>query len=90
MNQSEAIVLNQHKYGNSSLICNLFTEKYGKVSIISKGARTLKNSNRAILQPLNFIDLHYYFKKKRNIQILKEATLLKHFFGINDLVVIIL
>ena len=46
--QSEAIVLNHHKYGNTSLICNLFTEKYGKVNIISKGARRFKNPNSAI------------------------------------------
>ena len=58
---SEALILNTCCYGDTSLICNLFTKKYGRLSIISKGARTLKNPNRAILQPAQFIDLHYYY-----------------------------
>ena len=77
---SEALILNTRFYGDTSLICNLFTRKYGRLSIISKGARTLKNPNRAILQPAQFIDLHYYYKPGRNIQILKEASINKHFF----------
>ena len=80
---SEALILNTRQYGDTSLICNLFTKKYGRLSIISKGARTLKNPNRAILQPAQFIDLHYYYKPGRNIQILKEASINKHFFLIH-------
>ena len=80
----EALILSSRPFRDTSLICNLFTKKYGRVSIISKGARTLKNPNRAILQPLQFIDLHYYYKPKRNIQLLKEATINTHFFNIAD------
>ena len=80
---SEALILNTRCYRDTSLICNLFTKKYGRLSIISKGARTLKNPNRAILQPAQFIDLHYYYKPSRNIQILKEASINKHFFLIH-------
>ena len=80
---SEALILNTHCYGDTSLICNLFTKKYGRLSIISRGARTLKNPNREILQPVQFIDLHYYYKPGRNIQILKEASINKHFFLIH-------
>ena len=81
--QSEAIVLNHHKYGNTSLICNLFTEKYGKVNIIAKGARRFKNPNSAILQPCNYIDLVYLFKSTRQIQILKEASITTCFTNLN-------
>ena len=80
---TQAIVLNQHKYGDSSLICNLFTTDFGKVSIIAKGARSLKNPNSAILQPLNYIELIYIYKSKRNIQILKEASLIQKYFNMD-------
>ena len=80
---SEALILNTHFYGDTSLICNLFTKEYGRLSIISRGARTLKSPNRAILQPAQFIDLHYYYKPGRNMQILKEASINKHFFAIH-------
>ena len=76
---TKAVVLNIHKYGNSSLICNLFTESYGKVNIIAKGARTIKNPNSAILQPCNYIDIIYYSKSTRNIQTLKEASICANF-----------
>ena len=79
IHNTKAIVLNVHKYGNSSLICNLFTESYGKVNIIAKGARTIKNPNSAILQPCNHIDLVYYSKSTRNIQTLKEASICVNF-----------
>ena len=80
--ETQALILNTHKYGDTSIICSLFTKDYGKISIISKGARKIKNPNQAILQPLNFIDLNFYFKPQRNIQILKEASINKHFFNI--------
>jgi len=80
---AEGIVLNQHKYGNSSLICNLFTAEYGKINIIAKGARTIKNPHSAILQTGHHIDLIYYHKSTRNIQTLKEASIVNAFQNIN-------
>ena len=81
---TEALILKNHLYGDTSLICNLFTKQYGRLSIISKGARKLKNYNHAVLRPLQFIDLHYYYRPKRNIQILKEATINTHFFSTHN------
>tara|TARA_B100001996_G_scaffold369754_1_gene343470 strand:- start:48 stop:800 length:753 start_codon:yes stop_codon:yes gene_type:complete len=77
---TEALILSRYSYGDTSLICNLFTAEYGRLSIIAKGARKIKSPYNAILRPLQFIDLHYYYKSKRNIQLLKEATLNQHFF----------
>ena len=82
---SEALILSSRPYSDTSLICNLFTKTSGRLSIISKGARTFKNPNRAILQPLQFIDLHYYYRPKRNIQLLKEASINTHFFNPENL-----
>ena len=81
---TEALILSRHSYGDTSLICNLFTKKYGRVSVIAKGARKPKNLNSAVLRPLQFIDLHYYYKPKRNIQLLKEATINTHFFSTHN------
>jgi len=78
---TEALVLSRHSYGDTSLICNLFTKEYGRVSIIAKGVKKIKNVTTASLQPLQFIDIHYYYKPKRNIQLLKEATINTHFFS---------
>ena len=79
---TKAIVLNSYKYSETSLICNLFSKDYGKLNIIAKGARSIKNPNKSILQPMHYIDLHYYYKPKRNIQLLKEASINNHFYYI--------
>jgi len=80
--ETNAIVLNTHNFGDTSLICSLFSEDYGKFSVISKGAKSLKNPNHAILQPMNYIEICYYYKNKRNIQFLKEASINNHFHEI--------
>ena len=82
--ETEALILSRHLYGDTSLICNLFTKEYGRLSIIAKGARRPKNQNSAVLRPLQFIDLHYYYKPKRNIQLLKEASINRHFFSTHN------
>ena len=81
---TSAIVLNYRKFGDTSLICALYSKDYGKFSIIAKGARSLKNPHGAILQPLNYIDLIYYFKQTRNIQLFKEASILKKHYNISE------
>ena len=75
---TKAIVLNHKKFSDTSLICNLYSENYGKISIIAKGARSLKNPHGAVLEPLNYIDLIYYYKPKRNIQLFKEASIINN------------
>ena len=60
-----------------------FSKDYGKLSIIAKGVRKVKNLNGAILQPLNHINLVYYFKAKRNIQTYKEASIIKKYDDIS-------
>ena len=45
--------------------------------------KSIKNPNSAILQPLHCIDLAYYYKESRNIQILKEASISDNFININ-------
>ena len=81
---TEGLILSRHLYGDTSLICNLFTKDFGRLSIIAKGVRKLKNPNSAILRPLQFVDLHYYYRPKRNIQLLKEVTINTHFFSTHN------
>ena len=81
---TDAIVLNNKKFSDSSLICNLYSKDYGKLSIIAKGVRKLKNLNGAILQPFNHIQLVYYYKSKRNIQTYKEASIIQRYNDITN------
>ena len=69
---TDAIVLNNRKYSDSSLICNLYSKDYGKLSIIAKGVRKVKNLNGAILQPLNHINLVTTLRLKEIFKLIKK------------------
>lgn len=74
-----AIVLKTIQYGDSSIICRLFTKDYGKVVIMAKGAWRPKNTAGSILEPMNQINIQYYNKNNREIQILKNVSLSNQF-----------
>ena len=84
ISSTQAFVLNKKNFGDTSLICNLFSVDYGKIAIIAKGARSIKNPLGAILQPLNQIECIYYYKSGRNIQILKEASIIDKYFQLEN------
>ena len=77
--KTNAIVLKRIPYSDTSLICHLFTKDRGKVTILAKGTRRPKKSIGALLEPINRIQLQYYHKNSRDIQILKDADFIQHY-----------
>lgn len=72
--RTKAIVLNQIKYSDSSIIVNLLSLKFGRISVIVKSCRSKKSLNKASLFfPLNIIEADIYYKQNRSVQILKNA-----------------
>jgi DNA repair protein RecO (recombination protein O) len=64
---TRAIVLNHLRYGDSSLIVNLYTESVGRQTVFVKGAFSRKSPVRAALfQPLHLLEtcLHYRFNRQ--------------------------
>ncbi|MDP4114830.1 MAG: DNA repair protein RecO [Bacteroidota bacterium] len=82
--KTEAIVLNKINYGDTSKIVNLFTKDTGKVSVIIKGGRDSKSKIGKITDPLNYLQIIYYQKDTREIQLLTEADLLLFFHNIKS------
>ena len=72
---TEAIILKSISYGDSSIISTILTKDFGKVSIIAKGIKKNKSTNRVLLEPINIVNINYYFKKNRRTQILKNIDL---------------
>lgn len=71
--QTPALVLRVFPYGESSLVIHTFTAKQGKVAILAKGARQLKSPLRGYLEPFALLELIYYHKPTRELQILSKA-----------------
>ena len=51
VNQQAAYVLHTRPYTESSLIVEFFSKDYGRLAVLSKGARSQKTRKRGILQP---------------------------------------
>jgi DNA repair protein RecO (recombination protein O) len=76
---TNAIVLKRIPYGDTSVICRMFTEDMGKISILAKGAWRPKNATGPLLEPINHIHIQFYNKNTRDIQILKDAGFIQQF-----------
>ncbi len=75
---TRAIVLNYLRYGDSSLIVNLYTESLGRQTIFIKGAYSKKTSVRAVLfQPLHLIEIEIHHRGNRQMQRISDAHILQ-------------
>lgn len=75
LQQTRGIVLRSVKYGETSLICSVFTEMYGVQSYMIQGVRTAgknKQSRAGLLQPASILDLTVYYKPNANLQRIRE------------------
>ncbi len=69
------IVLQQIKYGDTSIICQIYTEEFGRKSFLFKGIRSKKSKlHPNILQSLSIINIEAYIKSGRDISLVKEAS----------------
>ena len=64
VNQTEAILLHSRNYSETSLICELFTRKHGRGSVIAKGARSKKNKFQNIAAPNILASVNYSGKSE--------------------------
>lgn len=69
-----AVVLKSFPYSETSIIARCYTKEQGKISLIVKGARRKKSPLAAYFQPLNYLDLVYYYKPTRSLQSVSKAS----------------
>lgn len=74
LQHTRGIVLRAVKYGETSLVCSIFTEQSGVQSFLVKGVRSAraKGNKAGLLQPSTLLELNTYFRPQRNLQYLGE------------------
>ena len=73
--KTEAIVLNTRKFGDTSLLCTMYTRNFGRRNFIIKGYRSTKARKRhSYFQPMSLIDVVYYHKDSRELQMITESS----------------
>jgi len=75
LESTRGIVLQQIKYGDTSLICQVYTEDFGRKSFLFKGIRSKKSKIHSnILQALFLINIEAYVKEGKDMSLVKEAS----------------
>jgi DNA repair protein RecO (recombination protein O) len=82
--KTDAIVLRKINFGDTSRIAQFYSHDYGKISAIIKGARTPKSKNGMMVDTLNLIQLIFYKKETREVQLVKDVDLIKYYAHIKD------
>lgn len=71
---TEAIVFRSVDYQESSKIVTMFTRKHGKIALMVRGVKKPKNKFSGLIEIGNVLDVIYYYKSSRSVQILSEAS----------------
>jgi len=73
LHKTRGIVFKTTDFGESSLVVQVFTEKFGLQSYMVNGAKKPKAKiGRNMLQPLHLLDMVVYHKETGNVQRIKE------------------
>ena len=77
LHKTRGIVFRFTKYGETSIIVNIFTEMFGLQSYIVNGVRSKMAKNKiALYQPLTLLELVVYHRENANILRIKEIKCL--------------
>jgi len=80
LHKTRGIVFRFTKYGESSIIANIFTELFGLRSYIVNGVRSKSAHGKiALYQPLTLVDLVVYHRENANINRIKEIKCLHQY-----------
>lgn len=73
LHKTKGIVLSYIPYRETSVICKIYTEKFGVQSYIENGVRTARGKNKiALFQPLTLLDLVVYHDQKKDLHRISE------------------
>jgi len=78
MIKTQVIVLHRYPFSESSFVVKVLSPESGVVSLLVKGARRKESPFRIALDPLALTELVYLPSTRRELQIPREATLLRY------------
>lgn len=83
--KTRGIALSFVKYGDTSIISKIYTEKFGIQTYIINGTRSKKSKTKiSLFQPLTLLDLVVYHRENSNIQRISEIKCLYPYSSLSD------
>jgi len=81
---SDAVVINTIDWRETSAIVTFYTLSEGKLSVVAKGARRRRNQLYDCLQLFSHVNLVFYKKESRNLQVLSRCSVKESFQEIRE------
>ena len=82
--ETDAVILSDMPQGETSKIIRVFSKDYGKLSLIAKGARKLKNRFGGSLNLLNHVHIVYYYKDNRDLHIVTQCDIINPYSAVKS------
>jgi len=84
LHKTPGIVFRFTKFGDTSIIVNIFTETFGLQSYIVNGVRSASAKGKiALYQPLTLLDMVVYYKENTQIKRMKEVKCLHQYHSLH-------
>ncbi|MEO0095729.1 MAG: DNA repair protein RecO [candidate division WOR-3 bacterium] len=77
--KTRGIVLRTFPFKESSLFCSIYTEKFGKLKLIAKGARRPKSKICGTLEPFTLSEVIFYKRETKETYTLSDAIVIESF-----------
>jgi DNA repair protein RecO (recombination protein O) len=77
--ETDVIVLQTRKYSETSKIVVMFSKKFGKISVLAKGAFSAKSKFGAGLEPLSYSNICFYQNPGNDLHLLKSIEIVAPF-----------
>jgi DNA repair protein RecO (recombination protein O) len=82
--KTQAIVLRSQDLGETSKIVTLFTDSYGKIAAVAKGARRPKSRFGASLDLFAHSRIVFYKRRSGDLHLISESVLVQALYGLRE------
>lgn len=79
LEKSEALVIRQADFSETSRVMTFFTREFGKLSMVAKGARRIRGPFQGALDLLATCNIVFIHKSNTSLDLLTEASLVRRF-----------
>lgn len=84
IHKSEAIVLNKRDFRETSLIANLYTREFGKISGVLKGIKVEPAKFASTAELFSYNDIIFYKRRNTALHLVSQCELRENFNGIRS------
>ena len=77
----EGIIISEKSYSETSKLINVITKEYGTITLLAKGAKTLKSPLRSVTTKLTYGKFNIIYKENK-LSTLKEADIINYYKNI--------